>query len=131
MNHTQDHDIEKLHDELAGLQLELELKNQHIAHMEATLNEVLPLRRHFKRQIKNKLRLINQKISHKLKPHRTYEPVILDVSRPSLEVLINSDRANFTKYKNYSKISLGSKIYTKSRDRIFRTMSKLLRIAKV
>ncbi len=120
----------KAQDDLTSLQTEIELKNQQIAHLEATLSEVLPLRRHFKRQLKSKLKNINNKITNKLNPVRPYEPTEAKENN-SLNSLIDYDKANFAKFKEYSKIPPLTKAYNSTKDRAFRALSKLLRIAKV
>lgn len=131
----QDLDIieyERVNSRLAELEKELELKRQHVSHLEGVLNEVLPLRRHFKRQVKAKLKNANSSIILALKKHKSYVPAEFEHSSTStIDSLLKSDRMSFIEYNKSSKTPTRLRLYLKLTSLLIRVSSKLLRISKV
>jgi len=112
-----------------NLEKELELKTEQITHLEATLGEVMPLRRHFKRQLKMKLKNVNKNIYDKLKSNNKYAPITLaDSQGQTIEEL---DRLNFLRYNESKRAPFLLKLYLGITGFMIRMASRILRITKV
>jgi FkbM family methyltransferase len=121
--------LEESQSRVFDLEKEIELKNSQITHLAATLGELMPLRRHFKRQLKTKLKYINKNIYNKLKSRNTYVP--LGVNDVSVKNIINIDAINFIRYNQSKRAPLRLKIYLGITGFMIRMASRVLRITKV
>jgi len=111
------------------LEKEFELKSEQITHLEATLGEVMPLRRHFKRQLKMKLKNVNKNIYDKLKSNNNYTPVTLNDMKD--QDVIDVDKLNFLRYNESKRAPFLLKIYLGLTGFMIRMASRILRITKV
>lgn len=111
------------------LEKEFELKSEQITHLEATLGEVMPLRRHFKRQLKSKLKNVNKNIYDTLKSHNKYTPVSLSDMKG--QDVMDVDMLNFLRYNESKKAPFLLKIYLGITGFMIRMASRILRITKV
>ncbi|RWZ78350.1 MAG: FkbM family methyltransferase [Candidatus Microsaccharimonas sossegonensis] len=114
---------------LLSLEKELELKTEQINHLGATLGELTPLRRHFKRQLKIKLKNVNRKIYDSLKSHNKYAP--LGIAAATIEAANNADKLNFSRYNQSKKAPPLLRLYIKITNFLIRIASRFLRITKV
>lgn len=89
--------------QLNNLGQELKAKDQNIAQLQTALNEITPLRRHVKHQIKHRLIKIDKKILSKLERQNSFEAAPVANRYPSsptrhLTLAKDSDLANFGTY---------------------------------
>jgi len=120
--------LELSHSKLLDLEKELELKTEQITHLEAILGEVMPLRRHFKRQLKMKLKNANKQLYNKLKSRNSYVPLSLEGSGQDAESV---DKLNFSRYNQSKRAPFFLKIYLSLTGFGIRMASRILRITKV
>lgn len=118
--------LEQSQIKLLDLEKEFELKSDQITHLEATLGEVMPLRRHFKRQLKAKLKNLNKNLYDSLKSNNKYIP--LDIGD---EDMASIDKANFARYNQSKRAPFLLKIYLGITGFMIRMASRILRITKV
>lgn len=121
--------LELSHEKLLNLEKELELKSEQIAHLQSTLGEVTPLRRHLKRQLKAKLKNLNKRTYDALKSRNKYVPLALSDAK---EVgVVDVDKINFDRYNQSKQAPFMLKVYLKVTGTTIRMASKILRITKV
>jgi len=114
---------------LIDFEKEFELKTDQITHLGATLGELTPLRRHFKRQLKLKLKNINKRIYDSLKSNNKYRPLSLeDMKGQNVETI---DKLNFSRYNESKRAPYLLKIYLGLTGFLIRMASRILRITKV
>jgi FkbM family methyltransferase len=115
----------------AELERELALKNQSIVHLEGAISEITPLRRHLRRQIKQRLRSTDQKILRRLGSSRQYNTHTLDRDNELLEAVLKADRANFANYNETQRRTAAQRAYLVTRRAGIEAASRLLRMRKV
>lgn len=121
-------DIQKLKDRIQELENELEIKGKYILHLEGRIAEITPLRRHAKRQVKQKLRGINSKIVGSLQSRNQYVPATAPQSDDALlQAAQATDRQNFAQYNKATKDPALLKVYIRTRSLAAKVLNKALR----
>jgi hypothetical protein len=107
------------------------MRNQYLMHLEGLINEITPLRRHLRRQVKHRLRSTDQKILNKLGSRGRYEPQSPTDSTDLLAAAQLVDRANMRQYNMANRKSALQSVYLMTRRAGIETASRLLRMRKV
>lgn len=114
-------------DRMAELESEIQLKAKYILHLEGQINEITPLRRHFKRQVKAKLKGVNGRIVRTLKSHKRYKPTAIADHDDLLQAAKQTDKANFEEYNKAAKDPAVLRAYLRARGMAARVANKILR----
>lgn len=124
----------KEYDELKArvveLEKELDMKNQYLAHLEGTISEITPLRRHLRRQIKHRLRATDEKIIRRLGASKQYAPRVPE-GNDVLESVLKADQESFDAYNDSARRTALLTAYLASRKAGIDVVSRLLRMRKI
>lgn len=122
-----------LKQQVGNLEEEMALKNAYISHLERSLGEVTPLRRHFKRQLKLKLRGIDGRIMRKLGANATYTPTAptTDPDADLLAAVRDADHVNFVAYNQRHTPTFALSMYLRVRRISIGLIGRLWRLRQV
>ncbi|HSX00432.1 MAG TPA: FkbM family methyltransferase [Patescibacteria group bacterium] len=119
-------DLERSQAHMKELEKELDIKNQHIAHLDGLIQELTPLRRHFKRQVKGKFRALDERMVRRLSSKRSYTPGAIVEGEDLLAVAKRADYENFKRYNTSTKIGVMLALYLGFRRTMVRILSMIL-----
>jgi hypothetical protein len=124
-------ELDQLKQRVVDLEKELRLKEAYRMNLEATISEITPLRRHFKRQLKVRLRSFDGRMISKLQAGRAYHPAGVGQQDDLLEAARQADQINFTNYNHSTKRTIGLSFYLSIRHLGIEVVSRLLRLRQV
>jgi FkbM family methyltransferase len=120
-------EYESLQYRVAELEKELEIKARHIEHLENIIRSITPLRRHFKRQVRQKFVGLNARIVHALTSHKQYAPAKVVADDDPLAAAQQADAQNFANYNQATEPTAMLTFYLKCRNGVVHMANKLLR----
>lgn len=109
----------------AVLEREIDMQKQHVYKLQGQIEEITPLRRHFKRQVKTRLHGIDYRIMQRLESSKAYHAD--KVTASDIESLEKSDKKNFESYNEVKKGSFVLRQYVRARRTAAKTLEKVLK----
>lgn len=128
--HKQD-DRAKLEQKIRELEKEGQQKDEQIRRLEATLDQVTPLRRHLKRTVRLRLLWLDRGIAAKLKSQNAFKPQAVSTvpatSSELLERAHKADEQNLARYNQSATDNLSYRLYMGGRNRAAKAARTVLR----
>ena len=129
-------ELEALRQQVRDLEEEVAMKSAYATHLERSMGEITPLRRHIRRQLKQRVRGIDQRMIARLQSSRRYTPNEVVIAsdadaRLLFDAIQEGDEANVARYNQASKRTLGLISYLFVRRLAIGAVSRLLRLRKV
>lgn len=125
-----------LQQRVRDLEEEVAMKSAYAVHLERSISEITPLRRHIRRQLKMRLRGIDSRVAARLQSGRQYMPDDIKIehdmtTQQVLSRVVDADSASFARYNRSTKQSFGLRLYRALRRFAIGIISRLLRLRKV
>lgn len=122
---------DELQQRLVDMEKEIDLKTRYAVHLEGLISEMIPLRRHIKRQVKLRLRTLDQRMTTKLGTRRAYKPAAVTKHGDLQAAAQQVDAANFRSYNRSAKKTLALSLYLSGRQAGINLVSRLLRLRQL
>lgn len=123
---------ERLQQRVQELEQELDIKNQHLSHLEGMVREITPLRRHMRRQAKNRLRSFDRLAKNRLSRRDLYVPRPVPEKTKNVLVSVRQvDADNFKRYNDSRRKTFALSAYLLSRKAGITLISRLLKMGNI